>query len=225
MIVEVNNLVKEYKRGSGSSFNAVDNVSLQIEKGGYITIIGRSGSGKTTLLNMLAGMITATRGDIKIAGKEISGKTDEELSFIRNDLIGFIPQGTATMPNLTVIDNVILPFFLYKRDGDPYGKGRILLKKLGIEHLADTYPKHLSGGELRRVLIARALMNSPKILIADEPTGDLDVENTREVMELFREINAEGTTVILVSHELDTLEYGKKVYTMIDGRLVEGKQI
>ncbi len=225
MIIELKDLVKEYTRGNGRKFNAVDSVSLNVEKGDYLTIIGRSGSGKSTLINMLSGMITPTSGSIKIAGEEITGKSDKEISFLRNELIGFIPQGTATLPNLTVLDNIVLPFFLYKREGDPYGKAMLLMEKLGIKDLAKAYPKSLSGGELRRCLIARALMNDPKLLIADEPTGDLDVENTKEVMEMFRQINADGVTVIVVSHELDTLEYGKKIYTMADGSLLEGKQM
>ncbi len=225
MILEVKDLVKEYKRGNGQSFNAVDHVDFSMEEGDYVTIIGRSGSGKSTFLNMLSGMITPTFGSVKIDGKEISSKTDKEISFLRNDLVGFIPQGTATMPNLTILDNIVLPFFLYKRDGDAYGKARFLMDKLGINDLADAYPKNLSGGELRRVLIARALMNDPKILIADEPTSDLDIENTKEVMEMIKKVNDDGVTVILVSHEMDTLQYGKRTFTMVGGKLVEGKQM
>lgn len=224
MIVEVSKLSKQYRRG-GRLFMAVDQVDFQIAAGDYVTIIGRSGSGKSTFLNMLAGMLTPTAGRIKIAGQELSGKTDRQISFLRNDLIGFIPQGTATLPNLTILDNVALPYFLYAREGDPFGKAQLLLDKLGIGKLASSYPKELSGGELRRTLIARALMNSPKLLIADEPTADLDIENTTEVMKLFTQINQEGTTLIVVSHELDTLMYGKQTYTMLDGKLQAGKRL
>ncbi len=221
MILATENLTKTYSRG-GRSFNAVDQVNLEVESGDFVNIIGRSGSGKSTLLNLISGMLTPSGGHIVLEGKDIAGKTDEEVSFIRNQMVGYIPQGTGTLPTLTILDNVVLPFFLYKRDGDAFGRGSHLLQMLGLKEMAMAYPKELSGGELKRVLIARALMNSPKLLIADEPTANLDVENTKEVMQVFSQINDDGTTVILVSHELDTLAYGKNCYTMIDGKINEG---
>ncbi len=224
MILKVENLVKEYTRGS-RRFNAVDNVNLEIEKGDFINIIGKSGSGKSTLINMLSGMITPTSGSIKLNGNSIIDKSDDEISRIRNEHIGFIPQLSATLPYLTVIENVSLPFFTYKREGDVAGKAMIMLEKLGIKDLAYSYPRELSGGELRRVLIARAMINDPYIIIADEPTSDLDVESTKEVMEMLKKINDDGTTILIVSHELDTLHYGKKVYTMSAGKIIEGKHL
>ena len=125
-----------------------------------------------------------------------------------------------------VLDNVCLPFFLSKREGDAVGRGKYLLKELGIEHLESSYPRELSGGELRRVTIARALMNYPKIILADEPTSDLDVENTKEVLEILKEINKKNnTTIILVTHDLACLEYADKIYTMVSGKIEEGKNI
>ncbi len=125
-----------------------------------------------------------------------------------------------------MIDNVVLPFYLYKRDGDAFGYAMHLLKMLGLKDMSHSYPKELSGGELKRVLIARALMNKPAVLIADEPTANLDVETTQDVMNVFSRVNSEeGTTLILVSHELDTLSYGKKCYTMSDGRMEEGNSL
>ncbi len=221
-LLEINNITKTYKRGH-NEFNAVNSVNLTIEKGDYINIIGRSGSGKTTLLNLISGMVSASSGEVKIDGELISKKSDKELSKIRNKKIGYIPQGLATLPNLNVIENVVLPFFLYKREGDVYGRARKLLQMLNIRDLEQSYPNELSGGELKRVLIARALINQPDILMADEATADLDVMNTKEVMEMFKKINEdEGVSLILVSHELDLLNYGKKVYTMQDGNLKEG---
>ncbi len=224
MILKAEGLTKEYTRGS-RKFNAVNNVSLEVEKGDFINIIGKSGSGKSTLINMLSGMITPTQGSIYLNGNNIVDKSDDDVSLIRNEHIGFIPQLSATLPYLTVIENVCLPFFTYKREGDVAGKAMIVLEKLGIEELAHSYPRELSGGELRRVLIARAMINDPYIIIADEPTSDLDVESTKEVMEMLKRINDEGTTLLIVSHELDTLHYGKKVYTMKSGELMEGKHI
>ncbi len=224
MILKAEGLIKEYTRGS-RKFNAVDNVSIEVEKGDFINIIGKSGSGKSTLINMLSGMITPTSGTIYLNGNNIVDKSDDDVSNIRNEHIGFIPQLSATLPYLTVIENVCLPFFTYKREGDVAGKAMLILEKLGIKDLANAYPRELSGGELRRVLIARAMINNPYIIIADEPTSDLDVESTKEVMEMLKKINEEGTTLLIVSHELDTLHYGKKVYTMESGRLIEGKHI
>ncbi len=224
MILKVENLIKEYTRGS-RKFNAVNGVNLEIKKGDFINIIGKSGSGKSTLINMLSGMITPSSGNIIFNGVNIVEKTDDDISKIRNDQIGFIPQLSATLPYLTVIENVSLPFFTYKREGDVEGKAMLILEKLGIKDLAYSYPRELSGGELRRVLIARAMINDPYIIIADEPTSDLDVESTKEVMDMLKQINDEGTTLVIVSHELDTLHYGKTVYTMSEGSLLEGKHI
>ncbi|MBR1486084.1 MAG: ABC transporter ATP-binding protein [Synergistaceae bacterium] len=214
-MLEIINLTKEYKRGD-KIFKALDNVNLKIDAGDFVNIIGRSGSGKSTLLNIAAGMLTPSSGKIIFDGEELSKKNDSELSFIRNNKIGFIPQDASALPNLTVIENVLLPFYLYHHDGDGEKTARNLLERLKIENLADSYPSELSGGELRRSLIARALINSPKIIIADEPTSDLDVNSTREVMEIFSDINSGGVAVLMVSHDLDTLKYGKKVFTMSD---------
>ncbi len=223
-MISIKNLNKVYKRG-GRDLIAVHDVSLEIASSDFVNIIGRSGSGKSTLLNMMAGMITPTSGIVSVNGENIFEKNDKQMSILRNDIISFIPQGTATLPNLNVIDNVALPFFIFKHEGDAKGRAKYLLDMLGIGDLANAYPKELSGGEQRRTLIARALMNDPKIILADEPTSDLDVENTREVMEIFTKINANGTTVVVISHELDMLSYGKSIYTMIDGKIHEGNHI
>ncbi|MDO5695537.1 MAG: ABC transporter ATP-binding protein [Eubacteriales bacterium] len=224
MILDLNNVTKEYVRG-GKTFRAVDEVCLQIDAGDFVHIIGRSGSGKSTLLNMVSGLLTPTGGSIRLAGEEITEKKDAEMSKFRNFNIGFVPQGADLLYNLNVFDNISLPYFLYKREGDPMGRAAYLIEMLGLEDMRDAYPAELSGGELRRVLIARGLMNDPKILIADEPTADLDIENTEAVMEIFQKINRDGTTLLIVTHELDTLAYGKTVYTMSAGRLTEGTHL
>ena len=220
-MLEFVNLTKEYQRG-GRNFRAVNNVNLQIESGGFVNIIGRSGSGKSTLLNLAAGMLTPTSGSVILDGEDISRKTDSALSFIRNNKIGFIPQGVSALPNLTVRENILLPFYLYPHGGDGEGRAYLLMGSMRIEHLADSYPSELSGGELRRVIIARAVMNSPKLIIADEPTSDLDINSAREVMEIFSRINSEGTAILMVSHDLDNLRYGRQVFTMSEGTLTEG---
>lgn len=221
MILHLKDLSRQYQRG-GRPFMAVDHVTLAIEAGDFVNLIGRSGSGKSTLLNMAAGMLSPTSGHVEIDGVDIQGKSDRDISFLRNNVIGFIPQGTSALPNLSVLDNVRLPFYLHKREGDAEGRARFLLDRFGVGHLVEAMPNHLSGGELRRVLIARAMINNPKILIADEPTSDLDVENSRQIMETFTAINQEGVSLLVVSHDLDMLSYGKSVYTMSEGHLYEG---
>ncbi|WP_242942503.1 ABC transporter ATP-binding protein [Proteiniborus sp. DW1] len=214
-------MTKKYMRGS-TSFSAVDNVSLSIDKEEFVSIIGRSGSGKSTLLNMIAGLIKPTSGSINVDGQDILALSDKSISLYRNSKIGYVPQGNTALGNLTVLDNVRLPFYLYKNEGDPTSKALSLLEQLGISHLSEMFPKHLSGGELRRVFIARALINDPVMLIADEPTSDLDVKTTIEIMELFSEIAKKGVSILLVTHELDTIKYGNSVYIMEEGKLTRG---
>ncbi|MGI6075477.1 MAG: ABC transporter ATP-binding protein [Pyramidobacter sp.] len=220
-ILNLKGLYKEYSRG-GRPFFAVNGVSLTVESGDFVTIVGPSGGGKSTLLNVAAGMLAPTSGSVEVDGVPLTGKSDAQLSRLRCERIGFIPQGAATLPNLTVLENVMLPFCLYPRGGDGEGAARLLLERFGIGKTADSYPRELSGGELRRVVIARALMNRPRLVIADEPVSDLDVENTCGIMEEFARLNAAGVTLLMVSHDLDTLKYGRRILTMKDGRLVEG---
>jgi putative ABC transport system ATP-binding protein len=217
-LLEFKELTKEYRRG-GRAFNAVNRVSLSVEPGDFISIAGRSGSGKTTLLNMGAGLLKPSEGSVLFEGHDIHRLKDKEISFLRNEKIGYVPQGQSLLSNFNVLDNVCIPWFLFKREGDPEGRAFILLEKVGISHLAASYPRELSGGEMRRAAIARSLINQPRILIADEPTGDLDVETTAEIMGLFKAIAEEGTAVLIVTHELDTLEYGNKTYSMNAGNL------
>lgn len=223
-MIKIEQLCKTYFRAR--EFNAVDGINIEINDGDFIAIIGKSGSGKSTLLNIISGILSPTSGKIFFDNKEISSLSDDEKSFIRNDSIGFVPQSTVVLSTLNVLDNICLPFFLSKREGDPFGRGKYLLKELGIEHLENSYPRELSGGELRRLTIARALMNYPKVILADEPTSDLDVENTKEVLETLKEINKKNnTTIILVTHDLACLDYADKVYTMSSGKIYEGKNI
>ncbi len=223
-MLEIKNISKSYNR-QGKDFFAVKDVNLNISDGDFIHIIGRSGSGKSTFLNIVAGLLSADKGSLSLDGTNYMELHDEEKSEFRNKNIGFIPQSPALLSYLNVLENIRLPYDMYEKDGDSEGKARYFLNELGLEHLAKSYPKELSGGELRRIIIARALMTEPKILIADEPTSDLDIEATKEVMELLKKINEKGTTVLVVTHELDTLKYGKKVYTMSEGILEEGKKL
>ena len=223
-MLEIKNISKSYNR-QGKDFFAVKDVNLNISDGDFIHIIGRSGSGKSTFLNIVAGLLSVDKGSLSLDGTNYMELPDEEKSKFRNKNIGFIPQSPALLSYLNVLENIRLPYDMYEKDGDSEGKARYFLNELGLEHLAKSYPKELSGGELRRIIIARALMTEPKILIADEPTSDLDIEATKEVMDLLKKINEKGTTVLVVTHELDTLKYGKKVYTMSEGILEDGKKL
>ena len=223
-MLEIKNISKAYNR-QGKDFFAVKDVNLNISDGDFIHIIGRSGSGKSTLLNIVAGLLSADKGTLLLDGTNYLELNDEEKSKFRNKNIGFIPQSPALLGYLNILENIRLPYDMYEKDGDSEGKARYFLNELGLEHLAKSYPKELSGGELRRIIIVRALMTDPKILIADEPTSDLDIEATKEVMDLLKKINEKGTSILIVTHELETLKYGKKVYTMSEGVLTEGRNL
>ena len=220
MFLEIKKLCKQYKRGE-RLFLAADNVDLSLSRGDFVHIIGRSGSGKSTLLNILTGLLAPTSGSIEFDGTDILALKDKEMCALRNSRIGYIPQSCGLLSNMTVYDNVRLPFYLSKRLGDAAGRASLLLEEVGLSGFADAYPAQLSGGEIRRVLIARALINSPDILIADEPTSDLDAGTTLEIMELFSRINKNGITLLMVTHELDTLKFGNRVLTMSSGSLTE----
>ncbi|MDU5806818.1 MAG: ABC transporter ATP-binding protein [Peptoniphilus harei] len=219
-IIKTENLSKSFKRGSNTLF-AVKNVNFTLEGGDFVNIIGRSGSGKSTFLNLLSGLLKPTEGKIFAKGKDMSDFSDREISKYRNEVIGFVPQSLGTLPNLNVLENVSLPYYLFKRDDSAYEKAAMLLDEMGILHLKDDFPKNLSGGELKRVLIARSMINSPELLILDEPTSDLDKNTTMEIMDLLKKINSKGTALIIVTHELDILKYGNTLCQMEDGSLIK----
>lgn len=219
-LINVNNLSKSFRRGE-RNFLAIDNVSFDVREKDFINIIGKSGSGKSTLLTLLSAIIEPTSGDIFVEGKSLSAMEDEEKSGYRNEFIGYVPQSLGTLPTLNVLDNVRLTYFLKRREGNGIERARMLLDMCGILDLENDFCKNLSGGELKRVLIARALMNEPKILIADEPTSDLDSKTTIEIMDMLKEINEKGTTIIIVTHDNDLLKYGSRLLEMTDGRLNE----
>lgn len=219
-LINVNNLSKSFKRGERDFF-AIDNVSFDVKEKDFINIIGKSGSGKSTLLTLLSAIIEPTSGDILVEGKNLSAMDDEEKSGYRNEFIGYVPQSLGTLPTLNVLDNVRLSYFFKNREGNGVERARMLLDMCGILDLENDFCKNLSGGELKRVLIARALMNEPKILIADEPTSDLDSKTTIEIMNMLKEINEKGTTIIIVTHDNDLLKYGSRLLEMTDGKLNE----
>ena len=219
-IIETQSLSKDFVRG-GRSFRAVNEIDFAIDEGEFVYITGRSGSGKTTFLNLLAGLLEPSSGSVYIGGKDLKEFDDKQKSNYRNSYIGYVPQSLGTMPNLTVLENVMLPMSLYNNSKEGVGRASALLDKMGILNLKDEFPKSLSGGELKRVLLARAIMNSPKILIADEPTSDLDKTTTDGIMSVLKDINSSGTALLIVTHENDILVHSDCIYNMDDGRLVK----
>ncbi len=217
-LIKTENLVKKFSRGD-HSFNAVDGIDFEINKGEFVHLIGRSGSGKSTFLALISGILTPTSGKVFTDGKDIMSFTDAESSKYRNETIGYVPQMMGTLPNLTVGENVELPFHLFGRTGNPSERAYMLLEMMGIEHLRDQFPRQLSGGEIKRVMLARALMNEPEILVADEPTSDLDVDTTIEIMELLKKIHKDGTALLIVTHEADILRYGDRIVKMEKGKV------
>jgi len=216
--IETIDLLKEYRQGD-QIVTALNSINFSVTSGEFIGITGRSGSGKSTLLNILAGLTLPTSGNVLLDKKDIFSLDDKELSLYRNATIGCVPQQYSLLSNLTVLDNVRLPFHLAKREGDSIKAAQKLLKLVGLDKLAGRLPKRLSGGQLKRVVIARALMNNPKFLLADEPTGDLDTQTTEEVMAIFRKVVKEGTGIIMVTHDVDTTAYGDKHFVMDSGEL------
>ena len=213
-------LIKTYLRRSGLSnvLEAVKETDITVAAGSMIAVTGRSGSGKSTLLCMLAGLLTPTSGKVYVSGKDLYAMDDRERSVLRNTSFGIIPQGQSSLGSLTVLENVLAPAMMYGKKPDRERAGQ-LMERLGIENLASAYPSELSGGELRRMAIARALILNPGIILADEPTGDLDDENTAEVLSVLREEADRGAAVFLVTHESMTEKYADKVFRMKAGKL------
>jgi putative ABC transport system ATP-binding protein len=218
MAVVIKDLTKEYSRG-GRVFKAVDSACLTLTPGDFISIIGKSGSGKSTLLNMIAGLTIPTSGSVSFDENELFSLSDTEISNYRNMKIGYVPQGQSLLSKLTVLENVILPYHMAEKSGDGTETAMQLLEKVGILHLSESYPKHLSGGEMKRAAIARALINSPEILLVDEPTGDLDAQTTDDVLTLIRFTRERGTAVLMVTHDTEAVSYSNRRFEMRSGTL------
>ena len=205
--------------GKGTNvFTAVKETDIILSSGKLTEIEGRSGSGKSTLLNMMAGLLAPTTGQVLLDETDLYALDDGKRARVRNEKIGVIPQGQTALRALTVQENVSLPVLMY---GGTPDKERLekLLDQVGILHLKDIYPDELSGGERRRLAIARALMMNPGIILADEPTSDLDDENTKTVLTILRNCADEGMAVLLVTHEKEAADFADRVYRMNDGIL------
>ncbi len=219
-MIKANKISKSFIRTKGESniFYAVNEMDLEIEDGNFIIIIGKSGSGKTTLINMLSGLLTPSSGNVLINDTDIYSLNDKNRSLFRNKNIGFIPQGQTGLQNLTILENILLPTLIYEKD-DKKDLAIKLLNDLDIIDLKDSYPNELSGGELRRMAIARSIIMNPSIIFADEPTGDLDEANTKIVLDILRKIANSGKTIIMVTHDKDAISYADIIYKMENGTI------
>ena len=215
------NVARRYFRQTREKnyFYAVKDVSLTLEPGTLTEITGRSGSGKSTLLNMLAGLLEPTEGKVLLDDADLYQMEDAQRSKRRNRSLGIIPQGQTGLHALTVLENVLLPWTMYEKGAAPTERALALLEQVDILNLKDAYPNELSGGEMRRLAIARAQIMNPEIILADEPTGDLDDENTAAVLQLLRDLADQGKAVLLVTHEKEAAAYADVVYRMRDGEL------
>ncbi len=219
IVVRLNGLSKYYQLAA-ETVKAVDNVNLEVNKGDFLLITGRSGSGKTTLLSLIGGLTSPTAGDVHINKDNLANMQDEEISALRAKEIGFVFQFHSLIPTLTTLDNVRLPqMFAYSHIqlNDPDQ----LLSLVGLENKKQNYPSQLSGGQQTRVALARALANHPTLLLADEPTGNLDHETEQEIMQLLRQINHErGVTIVMVTHNPELSKYANRHIVMEDGRVI-----
>lgn len=221
MLLEVTNLEKIYKtRLSDNEVLALNNVNFSVEEGEYIAIMGESGSGKTTLLNLLALLDRPTKGEIFLKGNDLSKIKDSEISKFRRENLGFVFQDFNLLDTLTLKENILLPLILAEEDAKHFDK-RVndVARPLRIDKILNKYPYEVSGGQKQRSAVARALITNPKLLLADEPTGALDSNSSRELMEVFSKLNDAGQTVIMVTHSVQAASQAKRVLFIKDGKI------
>lgn len=218
-LLEVSNLKKVYTtRFGGTHVQALTNVSFSVEEGEYVAIMGESGSGKTTLLNILASLDRPTEGDVKLSGRSLSAISEKEISSFRRNNLGFVFQDFNLLDTFSIKDNILLPLVLSgKKYDEMNSKLEPVAKKLGIYDILEKYPYEVSGGQKQRTAVARALITEPQIVLADEPTGALDSKATGSLLRLFDSVNAEGQTILMVTHSLGAASHAKRVLFIKDG--------
>ncbi|PLX32049.1 MAG: macrolide ABC transporter ATP-binding protein [Clostridiales bacterium] len=222
-MIRIENLSKVYSMGD-IEVNALMDINLRIEKGEFVSVMGPSGSGKSTLMNILGCLDKPTRGKFFLDGEDVSGLDDDALAGIRNKKIGFVFQSFNLLPRMTALHNVELPMiYSGTRREKRIQMAMKALEKVNLSDRVMHQPNELSGGQRQRVAIARTLVNNPSIILADEPTGNLDSKSGEEIMEIFKLLNQEGVTILLVTHEKNIAEYSKRIVTFRDGRIIEDR--
>ena len=217
MIIKTKNLTKEYEAGS-QIVKALNGIDLSVEKGEFISIMGPSGSGKTTLMNIIGCLDSPTNGTYHLNERSVSELDDDELAKIRNEEIGFVFQSFHLLPRSTALENVMLPLkYAGCAENEAIERSKKVLEKVGLQDRVKHSPSELSGGQQQRVAIARALVNKPSILFADEPTGNLDSKTGNEVMNLFKDLNNQGQTIIIITHEDNIASQSNRIITIMDG--------
>ncbi len=221
MILELQNIFKDYVQDK-MIVPVLKDVSLQVEEGEYLAIMGPSGSGKTTLMNILGCLDLPTSGTYILDDKPVSSLSEKELTKVRRNTIGFVFQSFQLMPRESALDNVALPLiYAGKSKKERHDMAMTALEKVGLVERAAFKPTQLSGGQKQRVAIARAMVNNPKILLADEPTGALDQKSGEQVLELFKQLNEEGVTIIMITHDIKVAQKAKRIVHIIDGEVSE----
>jgi putative ABC transport system ATP-binding protein len=224
-MIEIKNIVKRYVTGD-IDFTALKSVSLNIAKGEFTSIMGPSGSGKSTMMNILGCLDRMDSGSYILNGKNVSNLTDKELAHIRNKEIGFVFQAFNLLPRMTVLENVELPMaYAGVPKKERREKALIALDKVSLSDRVKHKPNEISGGQKQRVAIARAIVNTPAVIMADEPTGNLDTKSSVEIMKIFQDLNNEGATVIMVTHEPDIAKHTKRVVRFRDGEIVDDYEV
>ncbi|MCX6002284.1 MAG: ABC transporter ATP-binding protein [Chloroflexi bacterium] len=218
-MLEVRNASKIYGEGP-TRVVALDNVSLEVENGNFIAVMGPSGSGKSTLLNIIGGLDQLSSGEVILDGKRIDGYDENALVEIRRGKIAYVFQQYHLLPSLTALENVLMPL-VFAGKGQNEKEALDILKRVGLEKRAGHKPSQLSGGEQQRVAIARTLVTSPELILADEPTGNMDQKTGNEILELFKELNAEGRSIVMVTHSPDIAKHAKEIIYLQDGQVIK----
>jgi len=219
-LIQATGLKKDYPLGNGETFEVLHGLNFKIEAGDFVAIMGPSGSGKSTLMNILGCLDVPSAGHYMLNGTDTAGLGPDELADLRNRLIGFVFQGFNLLPRKNILDNVALPL-LYGgvRRSRREAIAQQILQRVGLGDRVKSRPNQLSGGQQQRVAIARALANSPKLILADEPTGNLDTQTSEDILALFEELNRQGLTIVLVTHEADVARHANRIMSIVDGRI------